>query len=313
MLGDVETREANLENLAENILKIFFVRRDLYSRQFDDGRYICVHKPLKTWHIVKHLEGEITLGTYLLNQDNQAHFIVFDADDSRRLVSLVHMAAQLEISGVPTYLEESRRGGHLWLFFDRLVSGHEARPLGDRLKESFQIVEIELFPKQTHLKSGPGSLIRLPFGIHRQSGERYEFINRQGNSLAPTMVDQINVLGKPKTVPLGDLKDFMNRYTHPIERTDLKPSEELHETPSKRTKQAVSVFDFVSQYVELTPDGRGLCPFHDDQHSSFSVNIEKNYWNCFVGCGGGSIIDFWMKRQDCDFTTAIRELAQILL
>ena len=71
--------------------------------------------------------------------------------------------------------------------------------------------------------------------------------------------------------------------------------------------------DFVSQYVELSHAGRGLCPFHDDQNASFSVNAERNYWHCFAGCGGGSIIDFWMKWQGCDFAEAVHELAELLL
>jgi DNA primase len=43
------------------------------------------------------------------------------------------------------------------------------------------------------------------------------------------------------------------------------------------------------------------------------VNDKGNYWNCFSGCGGGSVIDWWMKRQNCDFTTAVTELAQMVL
>ena len=76
--------------------------------------------------------------------------------------------------------------------------------------------------------------------------------------------------------------------------------------------ESIQVINFVSQYVELSPTGRGLCPFHNDQHASFSVNIEQNYWHCFAGCGGGSIIDFWMKWRDCDFPDAIKELAQMI-
>jgi len=56
----------------------------------------------------------------------------------------------------------------------------------------------------------------------------------------------------------------------------------------------------------------GLCPFHDDHRPGLAINDEENYWYCFAGCGGGSIIDFWMKWRDCDFTTTIKELAEIL-
>jgi DNA primase len=78
----------------------------------------------------------------------------------------------------------------------------------------------------------------------------------------------------------------------------------------------VTVLGFVSQYVDLKPTGSGaigLCPFHDDHRPSFGVNDESNYWHCFAGCGGGSVIDFWMRWRECDFTTAVKELAEMVL
>jgi DNA primase len=85
------------------------------------------------------------------------------------------------------------------------------------------------------------------------------------------------------------------------------------DTVSGRIKQAVSVLEFVSQFVDLSARGIGKCPFRADQHESFAVNDRSNYWNCFAGCGGGSVIDYWMKRQGCNFTTAVTELASLLL
>ena len=82
---------------------------------------------------------------------------------------------------------------------------------------------------------------------------------------------------------------------------------------SQRIKDSIRAYDFIGEHVQLSASGRGLCPFHDDNRTSFSVNAEENYWNCFAGCGGGSIIDFWMKWQECDFTSAISELTQMLL
>ncbi|MHA2380553.1 MAG: CHC2 zinc finger domain-containing protein [Candidatus Thorarchaeota archaeon] len=85
---------------------------------------------------------------------------------------------------------------------------------------------------------------------------------------------------------------------------------------SEKIKSSVTVLEFVSQYVDLKPTGSGaisLCPFHDDHRPSFGVNDEGNYWHCFAGYGGGSVIDFWMNWRECDFTTAIKELAEMLL
>ena len=38
-----------------------------------------------------------------------------------------------------------------------------------------------------------------------------------------------------------------------------------------------------------------LCPFHDDQRSSCSINVEKEAWICFAGCGSGSLKTFAEK------------------
>jgi hypothetical protein len=95
-----------------------------------------------------------------------------------------------------------------------------------------------------------------------------------------------------------------------------EPPEELTGTLSERIKASVTVLEFVSQYVDVKPTASGavgLCPFHDDHHPSFGVNSEGNYWNCWAGCGGGSVIDFYIKWRKCDFASAIRELAEMLL
>ena len=43
------------------------------------------------------------------------------------------------------------------------------------------------------------------------------------------------------------------------------------------------------------------------------MNDAENYWNCFAGCGGGLVIDFWMKWQTCDCKKAVKELAEMML
>ena len=67
------------------ILAQHFVQRwDLHGRQLDNGSYICVHESLNVALLFRHLRGEVTLGTYLLDQEGRARFIVLDADDDRQ-------------------------------------------------------------------------------------------------------------------------------------------------------------------------------------------------------------------------------------
>ena len=302
-----------LEPLAAGLAATFIQRRDLYAQQLADGSFVCVHKPLEDAHLVAHLQGEITLGAYVLDPSSQARYIVLDADEETHMAALARMAADLADQGVPAYLEESRRGGHLWLFFAKPIPGKDARLFGLRLLESHNLSWVELFPKQPTLTSGPGSLVRLPFGVHRKTGRRYGFITPERQPLAGTLIEQVRILSAPETVPEAFMHTLLTRSSSSRPERLSTGMEGLKIPLSQQIKESISAYDFISRYVELSPSGRGLCPFHEDQRSSFSVNLEGNYWHCFSGCGGGSIIDFWMRYRNCDFNSAVRELARILL
>ena len=305
--------EAELSRPALVLAQRFVQRWDLYARQLDDGRYICVHEPLSTDHLFDHLRGKITLGTYLLDEESRVRFLVLDSDDERGWECMGQLAVGLAHEGIPAYLEKSRRGGHLWLFLSRAVAGREARAFGQGILATYQAEGVELFPKQDRVAGGPGSLIRMPFGIHRLTGCRYGFYTANGSPLAPTIREQLYALGAPETVPKAAFEAYRVSSEPAAARTE--PLEAPTGKVSDRIKAAVSVLEFVSRYVDLKPTASGaigVCPFHDDHHPSFGVNDEGNYWSCFAGCGGGSVIDFWIKFKGVDFTTAVTELAEML-
>lgn len=308
----ISTKELN--NLATILAETFIQRWDLYPQQMENGSYICKKEPLTQEQIIAHLRGEITLGVYLLDPDSQARFIVIDADDEAQYAQVVRMAASLRHHGLPSYLERSRRGGHLWLFFEEPVPGTDARFFGKGLIASHGLPEvIELYPKQDMLGDGPGSLIRLPFGIHRKDDKRYGFVHLSGEKLAPLLRDQIPLFYSPQTVSEAAFDEFW-RIGQPTPQTpEFTPTEAAGDTLSEQIKAAITVQEFVSQYVELTRAGRGHCPFHDDRNQSFSINADGNYWHCFAGCGGGSVIDFWMRYKNLEFVEAVGELAGMLL
>lgn len=311
---EVKISYPELTHLANGVLNTFFQRRDLYARQLDDGRYVCIQRPLTINHILAHLRGDLTLGTYILDQRSQARFVIFDADDDAQFLSLTAMYNNLASEDIPAYLEASRRGGHLWLFLPYALPGKIARKFSAGLAKKFDLCGMEIFPKQDCLKDGPGSLIRLPFGIHRRTGQRYGFLSPMLGSLPLSLSDQVQWLCSPKVIPEPVIDLYCSIETNPIlHKTAPKTIAGEGPTLSARIKNSISVYDFVGQYVQLTANGRGLCPFHEDRVHSFAVNATENYWHCFAGCGGGSIIDFWMKMQKCDFTTAVRELAHLLL
>jgi hypothetical protein len=270
MNKELEVSNHEIESLANVLAERFIQRRDLYSKQLDDGRYLCIRKPLKDWHLAAHLRGEITLGAYILDENSKTRYIVFDADDDIAMEKLVGMALDLEADGIPAYLEQSRRGGHLWLFFGQPVTGRDARAFGKGLVDIYELENIELFPKQSKLKEGPGSLIRLPFGVHRKTGERYDFITPAGNPLAPSLEGQMQLLQLPHKVCLWRL--FLptgSSVRKHSKRPKLSPLKPLRYALATYQRERYCLVDFISQFVELSADGRGLCPFHEDNRHSF--------------------------------------------
>lgn len=304
-----EFEPQEIQKNAADLSITFFNRWDNHAQQLPNGHYVCTHEPPTIELMVKHLNGEITLGAYILNEENDASFVVFDADDE---VSFAKIQLIGLISELPSYIERSRRGGHVWMFFEQTVPGTIARGFGKRILATifdFQSPKVEVFPKQDS-SQGPGSLIRVPFGIHRKSGVLYPFIDHTGKPLG-TWQQQMAILSSPEKIPLDKVED----YHCPGEKSPFVVYDSDSDRTWERIKSSVDLMEFVGSLVELRPTrtgGVGLCPFHDDDHPSFGVHKEGNYWHCFAGCGGGSVIDFWMLWRDCDFTTALKELEEII-
>jgi hypothetical protein len=224
----------------------------------------------------------ITLGAYLLDQESRARFVVRDADDAQAWARLGHLASALAGGDVPAYLERSRRGGHLWLFLAQAVDGREVRAFGHGLLAAHQIEGVELYPKQDQLADGPGSLIRMPCGVHRLTGRRYGFYSAEGTPLAGSIREQIYALKTPETVPEAAFEAYRSFVPPQPAAAVTEPPEEFTGTLSARIKARVTVLEFVSQYVDLKPTASGaidLCPFHDDHHPRFGVNTEGNFWH----------------------------------
>ncbi|MEX2414693.1 MAG: DNA primase [Paenibacillaceae bacterium] len=73
------------------------------------------------------------------------------------------------------------------------------------------------------------------------------------------------------------------------------------------------IVETVGKYVHLMKQGRnykGLCPFHSEKTSSFTVSPEKQIFRCF-GCGaGGHVIKFVMDIEGYSFPEAVRHMAK---
>ena len=85
-------------------------------------------------------------------------------------------------------------------------------------------------------------------------------------------------------------------------------------TPVEQIKSKIDIVDLIGEVVKLKRAGRsysGLCPFHGEKTPSFHVFPETQTWHCFGACAtGGDIFNFVMKRENVDFSGALRILAE---
>ncbi|QCI25850.1 DNA primase [Buchnera aphidicola] len=82
----------------------------------------------------------------------------------------------------------------------------------------------------------------------------------------------------------------------------------------KEILDKTNIVDIITERIQIKKIGNnyyGLCPFHQENTPSFTVNHEKQYFYCF-GCNiNGNIIDFLMQYHQFNFIESIHELANI--
>jgi DNA primase len=78
-------------------------------------------------------------------------------------------------------------------------------------------------------------------------------------------------------------------------------------------KQQADIVRIVGEYLKLRKTGaqsyKGLCPFHKEKTSSFSVNPSKRIYYCFGCHEHGDVFNFVMKMDGLTFPEAVRAVA----
>ena len=81
--------------------------------------------------------------------------------------------------------------------------------------------------------------------------------------------------------------------------------------PDKLRSQ-ILVSEVVGKKVKLKLRGKeftGLCPFHNEKSSSFTVNDLKGFYHCFGCQAHGDVVSFVMQTEGLEFPDAIKKLA----
>jgi hypothetical protein len=161
-------------------------REDTFAEQTSSG-YIRVVRLISDTDILSHLTGSKSYGIYTIIPPDKTYFLMLDIDN-KDLIYVERLNKACIKAGIKQeqLLPEDTggRGHHIWVFFEKALEAQTARKLGQIIIALAEIdIEVEIFPKQDKVeKNGFGSLVKLPFGVHKVTGKRSMFLN---NNLEP--------------------------------------------------------------------------------------------------------------------------------
>jgi hypothetical protein len=244
--------------------------------------------------IRRHLEGEITVGLYAINPASQcSKWVAIDADYRNALQDLITLRFHLKLDGVDSALENSRRGGHLWIFMAEPLPARDCRmyvcglamQLGIPIKRGRQ-EGVEIFPKHDALKPGRyGNAIRGPLGIHRGAAQRFWF-----DGASEDLEKQMRYLNALPKMTRDQLARLIAGKAIPPQLLPTQPKAEL-EVRRYMSGQEFRILDHIT--TKLRPVGHNnitRCPScaeegHDRSGDNLSISIEDpRKYICWAGC-----------------------------
>jgi hypothetical protein len=251
--------------------------------------------------IRRHLEGEITIGLYAINPDNQScKWLAIDADYKNAMEDLLKLQYRLGQDGVASALEMSRRGGHLWIFLATPLLARDCRAyahdvalrLGVPVKGSGLREGIEIFPKHDLIASGGfGNAIRGPLGVHRGASRRFWFYGADY-----TVEAQIAYLNCLRKLSETELRIFIAGRERP--KQENAPRSRIGGSTFRRAGAGRSEFRILEHVGLVRKVGRNYvtrCPScaeagHDRSGDNLAILIEDpRFYQCWAGCGKEAI------------------------
>ncbi|HYL85876.1 MAG TPA: hypothetical protein VE263_16735, partial [Candidatus Angelobacter sp.] len=188
-------------------------------------------------------------------------------------------------------LEQSRRGGHLWILFEtpvlakhaRVYIRHLAGKLSVQVKASGPADGIELFPKQDRIERAQfGNAIRGPLGIHRAVSRRYWFYGAQHDLEA--QMKYLRQLRRVTERQLSDLIDGLalkEEIPRPQRLTAMRADRSHFHILDHIDREGLRRIgrNWVTQCPSCAVDGR------DRGKDNLAISVEEpSKYLCWAGC-----------------------------
>lgn len=251
-------------------------------------------KPLDEGAVRMHLNGDITISLYAINPETQrSKWVAIDADFDGALESLFQLQWELKQDGVEAALEQSRRGGHLWIFGAEPFLASECRiyvynlalRLGVPVKGGGLKEGIEVFPRQDRLGDREfGNAIRAPLGVHRKTNRRYWFYEADLNPEA-----QLAYLDGLTKLTEAELRTFTQGMKLPEAYRPPVQAPYIPRNPSSQSTE-FRILNYVRTTRKDSRNWWARCPScaaagRDRSGDNLSIQVkDPRLYKCWAGC-----------------------------
>jgi len=278
--------------------------------------YLRVEVPLRSEHVRRHLEGHHTIGCYALAPGfSSCKWMALDVDYDMCDGHLDMIAKEMEADGLSPALEDSRRGGHIWVLFATPIPGSIVRTYLYNLLDSkgFAIrgergkkEGVEIFPKQSTLAEGSyGNGLRGPLGIHRKAWQRFWF-----RAAAPNIEDQFKFLRWLPRASYEHMESLTEGLSMPDDCNEVVREQAVEWQDSNHKGREFDVRNYLQMPRRWTRGRKGLegkiqCPScaeagKDRGRDNLSITNEKGKnipsFICFAGCPRIAVIEACKRR-----------------
>ncbi len=245
-----------------------------------------------------HIDGEHTINLYSIDPETQrSKWVAIDADYDGCMKDLLQLRYELKQDSIQAALEQSRRGGHLWIFAEtpllaadcRIYIYNLALRLGIPVQGGGLRQGIEVFPKQDTLEGKSfGNGIRGPLGVHRRVRRRYWFIEAEQNPER-----QMAYLSKVAKVTEDQIKTFTAGMTMP---EAYQPPPPVVYTPAPghhsdgEIRREFRILDYVRPRTKDRRNYWAQCPScarasTDKSQDNLAIQIaDPRFYKCWAGC-----------------------------
>jgi hypothetical protein len=305
--------QRRLEDMALGYLATFAGRTDSYSPWIpteSGGQWIAVREPLTPEVIISAFRTKRPVSGYVSSAPDAdgritSHLACLDVDiEPGGLLLADRIGRAMRRTGIPAYIEGSRRGAHLWVVLDRPLPCPVIRRA---LKALIAAADVELDPKielrpgQDKL-SGPdglGNALRLPLMPHQTTGVAGELMEPGGRVFARKIGEACFVDWANAEI----LEEWAERWIDP---EPVIPSRDPGDRPKNITRfnDQIGVCEVLLRDwgVERAAPGKAIrCPAHDDSNPSLSILRDDRRVFCHApGCdfnNGGQGRDAWDLAQ----------------